>query len=303
MARTKVCDFCLAESKGMFSHKPERLSDGHYICKNCKSVIHRYGLPVKYDIFQKLVTGQKNMRDMMMDAHLENMKSEDAIMKYFPYPSILMHGGEHCVSAVKATLTVDKNRIPKEDAVRSIDKIQKGTIHNIPDTSSKTDAQKVTGMLYETEAALYFLSDKFVNCHRLGYVTRNTGVTDRVEVVTPTKTFTYKVDHADLFFMRERFWSKVNAKKHNKHTHLIYINNADNITITPGVYDVPKELRPGIYKVRAIKDAGLHIHDNMGRVKDYYENEEHIEVSEGGVLECTGEYQLQWIGENTTAKD
>ena len=158
-------------------------------------------------------------------------------------------------------------------------------------------------MLYETEAALYFLSDEFVNCHRLGYVTRNTGVTDRVEVVTPTKTFTYKVDHSDLFFMRERFWSKVNAKKHNKHTHLIYINNADNITITPGVYDVPKELRPGIYKVRAIKDAGLHIHDNMGRVKDYYENEEHIEVSEGGVLECTGEYQLQWIGENTTAKD
>ena len=37
--------------------------------------------------------------------------------------------------------------------------------------------------------------------------------------------------------------------------------------------------------------------DEHGRIKDYYENEESIDLREGGVLECTGEYQLQWIGE------
>ena len=49
----------------------------------------------------------------------------------------------------------------------------------------------------------------------------------------------------------------------------------------------------------AIKDAGLHIRDALGRVVDYYESEKSIQLRDGGVLECTGEYQLKWIGENT----
>ena len=41
--------------------------------------------------------------------------------------------------------------------------------------------------------------------------------------------------------------------------------------LTPGVYDIPKSLRPGKYVVTAIRDAGLHMKDSLGRVKDYYE--------------------------------
>ena len=42
----KVCDFCLSEATGMFN-RHEKLADGHYICKNCKTIIQGYGLPVK----------------------------------------------------------------------------------------------------------------------------------------------------------------------------------------------------------------------------------------------------------------
>ena len=45
----KVCDFCLREPTGMFK-RHEVLTDGHYICKNCKAIIQSYGLPVKYDL-------------------------------------------------------------------------------------------------------------------------------------------------------------------------------------------------------------------------------------------------------------
>ena len=296
MAKKKVCDFCLDEFGGLFS-KVEKLPDGHMMCKNCKSIIQSYNLPLKYDLFQCLVTAQQNMQDMIMDAYLESHDAADAMAKFYPLPAVLLHDMEHCINACKATITVDKTKIPMAQAVKSIALVQKSTINNIPDTLEKDHAEIVRGTLYETEAALYFLSDNFVNCHRLGYMQRNQNENDRIIVKTPTKTFTYKIEHADMFYMRERFFRKVNAAKHNKRQHLIYLTNEDKVTITPGVYDIPKALRPGIYKVRAINDAGLHIRDQFGRVKDYYENEESIDLSDGGVLECTGEYQLQWIGE------
>ena len=296
MAKKKVCDFCLSEGGGLFN-RLETLSDGHHMCKDCKKLIQKYNLPLKYDLFQQLVTAQANMKDMIMDAHLENHDANDALADYYPFPSVLMHAGEHCINSVEATITVDKNRIPDVPAVRSIQAVQKGSIHNIRDASGDGETETVKGTLYETEAALYFLSPYIVNCHRLGYMKRNTGDTDRVVVVTPTKTFTYKIEHADLFFLRERFYQKVNAVRHNKHKHLIYITNDNQVRITPGVYDIPKSLRPGRYTVKAIKDAGLHIRDPLGRSKDYYENEDYIDLREGGVLECTGEYQLKWIGD------
>ena len=296
MAKKKVCDFCLSECGGLFN-RLETLPDGHHMCKDCKKLIQRYGLPLKHEVFQTLVTAQPNMKEMIMDAYLENNDANDALAQYYPFPSVLMHAGEHCINCVDATITVDKDLVPTVPAVRSIQAVQKGSIHNIRDASGDKETAVISGKLYETEAALYFISPYVVNCHRLGYMKRNTGDTDRVVVVTPTKSFTYKIDHADLFWMRERFYSKVNAARHNKDQHLIYITNDNQVRITPGVYDIPKSLRPGIYKVKAIKDAGLHIRDAMGKVKDYYENEEHIDLRDGGVLECTGEYQLQWIGE------
>ena len=295
MAQKKVCDFCLREGGGVFN-RLETLSDGHLMCKDCKKKIQRYHLPLKNDLFQSLVTAQPHMRDMIMNAYLENNNPDDALAKHYPYPAILMHTGEHCINSVDAVLTVDTSAVPDVPAVRSIQAIQKGSIHNIRDGVSKP-VEKISGKLYETEAALYFLSPYIVNCHRLGYVKRNSDDEEHVRVITPTKTFTYAVENADLFFMRERFYSKVNAARHNKDKHLIYITNDNQVRITPGVYDIPKALKPGIYKVKAIKDAGLHIKDEHGRIKDYYENEESIDLREGGVLECTGEYQLQWIGE------
>lgn len=297
MAKAVVCDFCLAEGKGFF-HKPERLADGHHVCKNCKSIIQSYKLPVKYDIFQTLVTAQPNMVDMIMGAYLENHQPDETVAKFYPLPATPLHEGEHCINGVKATLVVDPEEIPEEAAIKEISKIRKKNINNISDYTGSGKGKKITGTLYETEAAIYFMSDNFINCHRLGYVKRNTGDNDRIIVQTPHRSFTYKIENADLFFLRERFFQKVSAAKHNKTQHLIYIKGENEVTITPGVYDIPKALKPGRYKVKAINDAGLHMRDSLGRIKDYYETEDAIDLDDGGVLECTGEYELQWIGES-----
>lgn len=292
----KVCDFCLSETGGLFN-KPEKLADGHYLCKDCRTIIQDYGLPLKYDVFQRVVTAQPHMKDMVMDTFLETNKPEDVIARLYPLPKILLHEGEHCINAIRANIRVSSESVPQSFAPRSIVEIRKEYINNIPDAANKKESTVIEGMLYETEAAVYFLSEHIINCHRLGYLVRNNDDTDRIRVVTPTRTFTYNVENADLFFIRERFYQKVNAAKNHKDEHLIYIKNDNELRITPGVYDIPKSLRPGIYKVKALNDAGLHIKDSLGRVRDYYENEESIDLSNGGTLECTGEYELQWIGE------
>lgn len=292
----KVCDFCLSEMGGLFN-RPEKLSDGHYICKNCRQIISEHGLPVKYDIFQRIVTAQPHMKDMIMDTYLETNKPEDVIARLYPLPKILLHEGEHCINAIRANLRVSPSSIPNEYSPRSIVEVRKSTINNIPDAVSKKESMKIEGMLYETEAAVYFMSEHIINCHRLGYVVRNTNDTDKIKVVTPTKTFTYAVENAEMFFIRERFYQKVNAAKNHKDEHLIYIKNDNELRITPGVYDIPRSLRPGIYQVKALKDAGLHVKDSLGRITDYYETEDSIDLSNGGTLEVTGEYELKWIGE------
>ncbi|MBR2066779.1 MAG: hypothetical protein IJ875_00695 [Solobacterium sp.] len=292
----KVCDFCLNEGGGFFSGF-EKLTDGHYMCKDCKSIIQGYKLPLKHDLFQCLVTAQSNMKEMIMDAYLETNTPDDTIAKFFPMPAILLHGGEKCVNAFPASVSVNKESIPESLAETSIVNILKDKIHNIPDCTEKDKAQIVEGMLYETDLALYFLSEHFINCHRLGYIQRNTKEKNRVIVTTPTKVFTYKVDHADMFFLRERFYNKVNAAKHNKRQHLIYMSADNKVIITPGSYDIAKSLKPGKYRVKAIKDAGLHIKNHLGKVVDIYETEDPIELHAGSTLECTGEYQLQWIAD------
>lgn len=292
----KVCDFCLSETVGLFN-RPEKLSDGHYLCKNCRNIIQNYNLPLKYDVLQRIVTAQPHMKDMIMDTYLESNNPEDVIARLYPLPKILLHEGEHCINAIRANYKVSSDSVPDSYAPRSIVEIRKATINNIPDAVNKKQAQTIEGMLYETEAAVYFLSEHIINCHRLGYVVRNTTDNDHITIKTPTKSFTYSVENADLFFIRERFYQKVNAAKNHKDEHLIYIQNNNELRITPGVYDIPKSLRPGVYKVRALNDAGLHVKDALGRVTDYYENEESIDLSNGGVLEVTGEYELKWIGE------
>lgn len=296
-----VCDFCLSEG-GTFFSRLSRLSDGHHICKNCKTIITSYGLPVQFDLFQQLVTAQPNLRDMIMDAYLENHEPQSTIAKFYPLPKVMLHEGEHCLNACPASITVEESAVPEKDAVKTIEGIRREDINNLSDATNKKTSKTIKGILYETEIALYFLSDKFINCHRLGFVKRNTHDNSHVIVATKKNTFTYTIEHADLFFLRERFFRKVNAAACNKKQHLIYIRNDNELTITPGVYEIPRSLRPGIYKVKAVNDAGLHIRDSIGRVKDYYENEECIDLSNGGILECTGEYELQWVGEKKADK-
>ena len=290
----KVCDFCLSEGKGLFN-QPKKIEDGHYICKDCRSILASYNLPIKHDIFQILVTAQENMRDMIMESYIKNHNIDEMMAKFYPVDDMPLHPGEHCISKVKAYQTVTKDAIPYTRAVSKIAEISKATIQNIVDSTTRTNSHKVEGILYETDVAFYFLSPNYVNCHRLGYALRNRSDTDRINVVTPTARYTYMLDNSDLIFMRERFYQKLNAARNNKDTHLIYMSDDNHIRITPGVYDIPKSLRPGKYVVTAIRDAGLHMKDSLGRVIDYYENEEVIDLSDGGVLECTGEYELKWI--------
>lgn len=291
----KVCDFCLSEAKGFFSSM-EHLPDGHYVCSKCRKIIRSYDLPVKYDIFQCLVTAQPHMRGTIMGAFLENHNADECLAKYYPLPSVLLHEGEHCINAIDATLHVSRDEIPAEHAVTNVNEIRRQTIHNIADGNG-SDKTAVKGILYETEAALYFVSDHIINCHRLGYIERNNDDDEHIIVNTPKKTYTYDVEHADLFFMRERFFQKVKAAKGNKQQSLIYIRNDNEYRITPGVYQIPKSLKPGIYEVKPLNDAGLHIKDSLGRTRDYYANEQSIDLSDGGTLECTGEYELKWIGQ------
>ncbi|QRG86662.1 hypothetical protein [Bulleidia sp. zg-1006] len=294
MPSKKVCDFDLREG-GIFHNRLEKLSDGHYICKHCKEIIKGYGLPIKFDIFQMLVTAQANMVDTVMDTYLKSHNPEEIIATHYPLPSIELHHGEHCINSLPAVQVVLEELIPKDEAVKSISEIDKNAIMNIPNAEGRVGSQIVKGMLFETEAAIYFLSDHYINVHRLGYIKRNPNQNDRIEIETPSKKFTYKVEHADLFFLRERFFQKVNNVINHKDNKLIFINNNNQFTVTPGIYDVPKNIRPGEYSVKAIRDAGLHVKDIHGRVTDYYETEDSIILPEGGILEVTGEYQLEWI--------
>lgn len=299
MAKKTVCDFCLKEYTGMFN-KPERLHDGHHICKDCRKIIESYGMRVQFDLFQTLVTAAPNMRSTIMNTYLENHKPEECIAKFYPLPQVQLHSGEHCINAIPATITVAASTLPEKATVQNIAEVKKKNIQNISDATSRSDAKKISGTLYETEAAIYFLSPNFVNCHRLGYALRNRPETNRIIIKAPTQTFTYEVAHSDLFFLRERFFQKVVATMEKKNEHLIYIQGENEFTVTPGIYDINKVLRPGIYKVKAIRDAGLHMRDAQGKVTDYYENEEYIDLSEGGILEATGEYQLEWMGKDMT---
>ena len=97
----KVCDFCLSEGKGLFN-QPKKIEDGHYICKDCRSILTSYNLPLKHDIFQILVTAQENMRDMIMDSYVKNHDINEVMAKFFPVDDMPLHPGEHCISKVKA---------------------------------------------------------------------------------------------------------------------------------------------------------------------------------------------------------
>ena len=290
MPESKVCDFCLSESKGLFS-KPQTLSDGHYICKNCRNIIQKYGLPVKYDLFQVLVTAEPYMREMIMNDYLEKNELDDTIAKFFPLPNVLLHRGEHCINVRDASIKVAKAAIPEKYAPTVIRDITGSLINDIPDAPDGVSSVTVQGKLYETDIALYFISEHFINCHRLVDMVKGGNDQNAIHVYEKTLSFTYSTPHTDLFFLRDTLYHKIVAAQANKKQNLIYITSENTMTLTPGIYSVPRNIRSGTYYVSALNDLGLHMKDANGHTHDISSGR--VRLDEGSLLDCTGEYELR----------
>ena len=288
MVRSRICDFCLDEPKGLFN-RPEELLDKHHICKNCRRIIESYDLPVKYDLFQLLVTSEPEMREMQMGTYLESHKPEDCIARFFPLPATPLHKGERCINTCRTSIRVKSAMIPDATAVPTVSAITRNDIVNLQSASGK-DSVTVNGTLFHTDAALYFISDHFINCHRLANVIRDNPDTSVIHVLEGTRSYTYPVSHADLFFMRESFFNKIMAKLKKK-KNLIYIASENTMTITPGVYSVGRNIQAGTYYVSALDDKGLRVRDAAGGVQRW--NNGRIQLDEGSRLEVTGEYQFR----------
>ncbi len=293
MADKKVCDFCLAEQRGVF-HRLHRMRDGNYVCSDCRRIIESYGLPLQLDLFQKLVTADENRRDMLMRDHLEQMSAADCIAKYYPMPAIMMHKGEHCINVTDATIIVDPSKIPAEKAPENILDITAKDVKNLGDFP---DGVKVKGKLVETEYALYFLNEYFINAHRLNDIVHNKDSMKALRVVSSLNTYTYEVGHVDLMFMREAFFNRLVASAKDN---LIYLSSENTMTIMPGSYLVPRNIPSGTYYVSAVKDEGLHITDALGKRRRI--EEKRIRLDEGSRLEVTGEYKFR-INERAEDED
>ena len=286
----KVCDFCLEEGRGLF-HQPERLPDGHYICKNCRKIITSYDLPVKYDLFQLLVISEPYMQEMMMGDYLEHHRPEDAIAKYYPTTPMILHQGEHVVNMRPASIIVERSKIPADTAVKRIGDIGRKEISNISNTRN-SDGVEVEGSLYETDAALYFLSEHFINCHRLTSVITEHIDTDAVHVLEHGRQYSYKIKHADLFHLRSVFYHMAVAATENREKSLIYLASENTMTLTSGRYNVPKNIKSGTYWVNPVEDATLHVRDANGRVRSVSSGR--LRIDNGSVLEVDGQYEVRY---------
>ncbi len=290
MAKSKICDFCLDEPKGLFN-RPEALNDGHFICKRCKRIIENYHLPVKYDIFQLLVTNDSKMRDMLISNYLENHTPDETIAKFYPLPSMLLHEGERAINVVDSSITVLTNLIPSEKKNIRIADITRKNFDQLSTAPGSSGVTTVKGKLYETDAALYFMSENFINCHRLTNMIHDVNNLNEIVVSEKGKTYKYSVNHSDLFYMREAVFLKAAAIQEKKDGNLIYLSSDNTMTITPGIYSVPKNIMPGVYYVSPLKDEGMHVRDANGRRRECRQGR--ITLDAGASLEVTGEYQLR----------
>ena len=286
----KVCDFCLEEGKGLF-RQPESLSDGHYICKNCRRIIERYDLPVKYDLFQLLVTADPTMQEMMMGDYLEHHKPAEAIAKYYPTPAMRLHEGEHCVNVCPASIRVEADAVPLTRAVTRVADITRKDIVNLADTRSAA-GKVIEGTLYETDAALYFLSENFINCHRLTSIVNTHTDTEAVHVLEHGKEFSYQIKNSDLFLLRSAFYQMAVATAANKKKSLIYLASENTMTLTSGKYNVPKNIKSGVYWVNPVDAASMRVRDANGQL--HAVNSGRIRIDNGSTLEVKGEYQLRY---------
>lgn len=283
----KVCDFCLEEYGGLFSGV-QQLDDGHLICRKCRKKLEDYGLPIKYDLFQLAIIAEPSMREMILSDYLEHHSPDDAIAKYFPLTNMLVHEGEHVVNVRDASITVDPSLIPSGKAVQRICDISRRDISDLFDQKNGTSVQ---GKLYETDAALYFLSEHFINVHRLTNMVRDHQDHNAIHVLEHGHEYTYTTPHTDLFYLRDLFHTLAVNRKADRKQNLIYLSSENTMTLTPGIYRVPKNVKPGTYWASPVDAAGMSIRDANGHVKNVSRGKVHLD--EGSTLEVTGEYQLR----------
>lgn len=288
MPKKIVCDFCLTEFQSFF-HKPEKLADEHYICKSCKKILKEYNLPIKYDLFQILILAEPKMRNMIITDYVSRNRPEDILAKFFPMPNVLLHEGEHCANQRNVKIRVQKDLIPADQAIQSITDIRRKHISNLPDANE--NAEEISGKLFQTEVALYFISEHFINCHRLANIVHNKDNLNEIVVMENGKKYTYQTEYTDLFFLREQLFQLTLAAKANKKSNLIYLSSDNTMTITPGIYSVPKNIKPGSYYVSSLNDKGMSIKDAAGRIYECTEGRIHLD--EGTQLEVTGEFQFR----------
>ena len=287
MANT-ICDFCWEESKGLF-HRHERLVSGHYICKNCREILESHQLPIKYDLFQTLLTAEPSMRRTLMDNYLQRNDTTQCIAKFYPLPSNLLHDGEQCINVTSATITVNPAKIPTTSAVTRIANISKKDILNLENDANGIE---VEGTLYETNAAVYFLSDHFINCHRLNHLIKNYPDPSIIFILNGNHQFSYKVPHSDLFYLRDAFYNKIIEKKDNKKQNLIYLSSENTMMITPGSYSVPRNIQPGIYWINPVNDGNIYFSNASGEPLETIGGR--ILLDEGDRMEVTGEYEFRF---------
>ncbi len=295
MARSKLCDFCLEEKGGLF-HPLKEVPGGYHICADCTKVLESYHLPIRYSLFQQLVLAQPRMREMMMHSYLENHTADEALAEFYPLTDKPLHAGEELVTETAASIFVPADQIPAGQAEQDITKISRAKIQNITAEAGDKDTQEVSGTLYETNAALYFISEHILNVHRITNLA--TGSEDRqaLHVIDRGREFTYHVENADLFLMRHSFYHILIAAKANKQENLVYLTSENTMTITPGVYTVPRNIKPGTYWLTSLSGSGVSIRDAAGHTREVQSGP--VVLQDGAMLECTGEYQLHIRDEN-----
>lgn len=285
----KVCDFCFNEYKGFFSHT-EKLADGHILCRSCRQKIESYGLPVKYDLFQLLVTAEPQMREVIMSDYLESHTPAEVKEKFFPDAAIALHAGEHLINQASAEITVDEALIPQREVVQRIAGITKKDVSNLYDAAS---GKTIKGTIYETDAAFYFLSDHFINVHRRTNIVHSIEDTTAIHILERGHAYTYKTAHTDLFFMRDLLFRLMVSKEKTAHANLIYLSSDNTMTLTPGIYMVPKNVKPGTYFVNAASQPStLQVRDAQGRIRTVADGE--LNLDEGSLLEVTGSYEFRF---------
>ena len=287
----KVCDFCLEEGKGLF-RQPEKLPDGHFVCRKCRRIIESYDLPVKYDLFQLLVTSEPRMQEMMMGDYLEHHRPADAIAKYYPLIRMPLHEGEHCINMRTASITVEANAVPRRKAVTGITDIGRRDINNLPNARDGAEAVSIEGTLYETDAALYFMSENFINCHRLTSIITDHIDTDAVHVIEHGRQYSYHLPHADLFHLRSVFYHLAVAAMDSRKKSLIYLASENTMTLTSGRYNVPKNIKSGTYWVNPVEASQMRVRDANGKTRRVRSGR--VRIDNGSTLEVKGEYQFRY---------